>query len=316
MQFRTIVPVDPSPWKIDHQTRIMLMGSCFVENIGSKLEYSKFPVLQNPFGIIFHPIAMERLFKRIASRNLFTESDLLLKNDQYLSLETHSMMNRSNAEECVLNLNESLEASYDFIREADVLVLSLGTAWGYEHESLDNVAANCHKIPQKEFEKKLSSIDEITDSLKTIGKSLREINNDIKILYTLSPVRHWKDGVVQNQQSKAHLHTAIQEVVDVDSESYYFPSYEILLDELRDYRFYANDMLHPSEVAISYIWNRFSEAYFNESTKQLNTEIDKVQKSLAHRPLAENSIHHKKFLTKLQAKIGEIQQKHPQITFS
>jgi hypothetical protein len=294
----------------------MLMGSCFVENIGSKLEYSKFPVLQNPFGIIFHPIAMERLFKRIASRNLFAESDLLLKNDQYLSLETHSMMNRSNAEECVLNLNESLEASYDFIREADVLVLSLGTAWGYEHESLDNVAANCHKIPQKEFEKKLSSIDEITDSLKTIGKSLREINNDIKILYTLSPVRHWKDGVVQNQQSKAHLHTSIQEVVDVDSESYYFPSYEILLDELRDYRFYANDMLHPSEVAISYIWNRFSEAYFNESTKQLNTEIDKVQKSLAHRPLAENSLHHKKFLTKLQAKIGEIQQKHPQITFS
>lgn len=292
------------------------MGSCFVENIGSKLEYSKFPVLQNPFGIIFHPIAMERLFKRIASRNLFAESDLLLKNDQYLSLETHSMMNRSNAEECVLNLNESLEASYDFIREADVLVLSLGTAWGYEHESLDNVAANCHKIPQKEFEKKLSSIDEITDSLKTIGKSLREINNDIKILYTLSPVRHWKDGVVQNQQSKAHLHTSIQEVVDVDSESYYFPSYEILLDELRDYRFYANDMLHPSEVAISYIWNRFSEAYFNESTKQLNTEIDKVQKSLAHRPLAENSLHHKKFLTKLQAKIGEIQQKHPQITFS
>tara|TARA_R100000655_G_scaffold38394_1_gene73404 strand:- start:782 stop:1567 length:786 start_codon:yes stop_codon:yes gene_type:complete len=261
-------------------------------------------------------MAMERLIRRINSRNLFTGSDLLLKNDQYLSLETHSMMNRSSAEECVLNLNDSLETSYKFIREARVLVLSLGTAWGYEHESLDGVAANCHKIPQKEFKKKLSTIDEITDSLKTISKSLRAINKDIKILYTLSPVRHWKDGVVQNQQSKARLHTAIQEAVDVDAESYYFPSYEILLDELRDYRFYANDMLHPNEVAISYIWNRFSEAYFDESTKQLNTEIDKVQKSLAHRPLAENSIHHKKFLTKLQVKIEEIQQKHPQITFS
>ncbi len=294
----------------------MLMGSCFVENIGSKLEYSKFPVLQNPFGIVFHPMAMERLIRRIVSRNLFTGSDLLLKNDQYLSLETHSIMNRSNAEECVLNLNESLETSYEFLREADVLVLSLGTAWGYEHESLDGVAANCHRIPQKEFEKKLSSIDEITNSLKGIAKSLREINKDIKVLYTLSPVRHWKDGVVQNQRSKAHLHAAIQAAVEVDAESYYFPSYEILLDELRDYRFYANDMLHPNEVAIDYIWNRFSEAYFNESTKQLNTEIDKVQKSLAHRPLAENSLDHKKFLTKLKAKIEEIQQKHPQITFS
>ncbi len=294
----------------------MLMGSCFVENIGSKFQYSKFPVLQNPFGIIFHPIAMERLFRRIVSRNLFEEKDLLLKNDQYISLETHSMMNRNSAEDCLLDLNQALETSYDFLAKADILVISLGTAWGYEHESLKGIVANCHKIPQKQFQKRLSGIDEIRNALNSIGNNLRELNPDIKILYTLSPVRHWKDGVVPNQQSKAHLHTAIQEVLRNDKNSFYFPSYEILLDELRDYRFYDGDMLHPNALAINYIWNRFSETYFEENTVQLIRLIDKVQKSLAHRPLAENSSDHKKFLTKLQAKIEEIQQNHPQIAFS
>jgi len=315
MQFRTVVPLQASNFKIDHETKIMLMGSCFVENIGSKLDYFKFPVLQNPFGIIFHPEPMERLLGRVATGKSFSSKDLIQFQERYVSLEAHSVMTADTSRQSLFKLNNALSKTYEFLKQADILILSLGTAWGYTHSTIEGIVANCHKIPQKEFVKTLTPVDELVKIMQRLEVSIRSINPDLKILYTVSPVRHLKNGVVQNQQSKAHLHTAIHEIME-QSSAIYFPSYEILLDELRDYRFYADDMLHPSKLAIDYIWERFGDAYFTQATINLNKQIDRIQKSLAHQSMSGESKEYKKHLTKIHQDIRDIQEKHRQIKFT
>lgn len=316
MDFRTRVPLSKSDNLIEHSSGILLIGSCFVENIGDKLEWFKFRNLQNPFGIIFHPAPIFNLLERISEKRYFAEDELIHFNSNWLSLEAHSSMNAESREKCLYNLNNAMDKSLECLQSSGYVVISLGTAWYYSSNATGNEVANCHKIPQKEFSKNLSSPLEIEKILENIRKTLNKINEDLKIIYTVSPVRHLKDGFIENQQSKANLITALHNYLSKDPKSSYFPSYEIMMDELRDYRFYKRDMLHPNELAIDYIWELFSENWMSKNALELNKEINKIQKGLQHRSHAENSVEHKKFLTKIQNKIEEIQIKYPEITFS
>ena len=316
MDFRTKIPIEKGTPKIEHASGVFLIGSCFVENIGQKLDWFKFRNLQNPTGIIFHPSPMRQFFQRISNNEDFLEKDVLEFNGGWQSLEAHSDMRRSSKEECINALNNALAESREFIKSASHVIISLGTAWGYVYNGSDKVAANCHKIPQKNFSKELSSVNEIVNDLEVIGHSVTQLNKNAKLIYTISPVRHLKDGFIENQHSKAQLISALHQFLSSNSSSSYFPSYEIMMDELRDYRFYSEDMLHPNQVAINYIWDKFSEVWLSDRSVSINPEIDKIQKALAHSPREENSQDHKKFLTKLQAKIEEIHKKYPEINFS
>ncbi len=316
MDFRTKVPISEGNPKIEHNSGVFLIGSCFVENIGAKLDWFKFKNLQNPTGIIFHPSPIRKFFQRLSNNENFQEDDVFEFNDGWQSLEAHSDMRRDRQEECLKDLNSALKDSREFIKSASHIVISLGTAWGYVYDGKDTIAANCHKIPQKKFTKELSSIAEILNDLEVIDHSVAQLNKNARIIWTISPVRHLKDGFVENQNSKAHLISALHQFIGSSKSSFYFPSYEILMDELRDYRFYSEDMLHPNKTAINYIWDIFSNNWLSGNSIILNSEIDKIQRSLSHSPRAENSDLHKKFLTRLQEKIEEIQKKHPEITFS
>lgn len=316
MDFRTKVPIQDGAPKLEHAGGVFLIGSCFVENIGAKLEWFKFKNLQNPTGIIFHPSPIRRFFQRLSNNEEFREKDVFEFNGNWQSLEAHSDMRRESHEECISGLNSALKQSREFIQNASHVIISLGTAWGYIYEGKDNIAANCHKIPQKKFIKELSSVTEIINDLEVIDHSVSQLNKNARIIFTISPVRHLKDGFTENQLSKAHLISALHEFTENSRSSCYFPSYEIMMDELRDYRFYAKDMLHPSKLAVDYIWELFSNNWMSKSSLSLNSEIDKIQKSLAHSPREENSDSHRKFLTRLQVKIEEIQKKYPEITFS
>ena len=316
MDFRTKVPVAEGFPKIEHKDGVFLIGSCFVENIGAKLDWFRYRNLQNPTGIIFHPSPIRRIFQRLSTNDDFAEKDVFEFNEGWQSLEAHSCMRRETKDECLQVLNENLKNGREFLAQASHVIISLGTSWGYIYEGTEDIVANCHKIPQKKFKKEISSVNEIINDLEVISHSVSQMNEQAKIIFTVSPVRHIKDGMVENQQGKAHLISAVHQFLKEDKSAGYFPSYEILMDELRDYRFYEADMLHPSSVAVNYIWQLFSHNWISEESLALNAEIDKIQRALSHRSRAENSSTHKKFLTKLKGKIEEIQKKHPEIIFS
>lgn len=302
MNFQTIVPLNKETRNsIDYNAKILLLGSCFSENIGDKLNYFKFQTSQNPFGILFHPKAIENLVTNAINEKKYLPDDLIFQNERWHSFDAHSSLSTTDKNELLANLNSAIIATNKKLKEATHIIITLGTSWVYRFIETDVIVANCHKIPQKKFLKTLLSVDEITKSLKTTISHLKSVNKNIHILFTVSPVRHLKDGFTENMQSKSHLITAIHSIMKTKNSSY-FPSYEIMMDELRDYRFYAEDMIHPNKTAINYIWERFAETRISESSKLTMKEVDTIQKGISHRPFNENSEQHQKFLTNLEIK--------------
>jgi lysophospholipase L1-like esterase len=302
MNFQTIVPLNKETRNsIDYNAKILLLGSCFSENIGDKLNYFKFQTSQNPFGILFHPKAIENLVTNAINEKKYLPEDLIFQNERWHSFDAHSSLSTTDKNELLANLNSAIIATNKKLKEATHIIITLGTSWVYRFIETDVIVANCHKIPQKKFLKTLLSVDEITKSLKTTISHLKSVNKNIHILFTVSPVRHLKDGFTENMQSKSHLITAIHSIMKTKNSSY-FPSYEIMMDELRDYRFYAEDMIHPNKTAINYIWERFAETRISESSKLTMKEVETIQKGISHRPFNENSEQHQKFLTNLEIK--------------
>ena len=315
MKLQTQIPLKPLENSIDYNAKVFLMGSCFVENIGKKFSYYKFQSLVNSFGIIFHPKAIENLISRIIQQKKFTKEDVFFLNERWHCFEVHSVLSNPSEEIFLNKLNEILEESFSFLKTASHIVFTLGTAWGYENKESANLVANCHKVPQKNFNKVLFNAIEIEASLKIITRLIKEINPKAAILFTVSPVRHLKDGFIENQRSKAHLITAIHQIIEKDTSISYFPSYEIMMDELRDYRFYAEDMIHPNKTAINYIWEKFKETAVASSCTNTMKEVEKIQSGLSHRPFNTESDEFIKFQEKLQQKIVYLSEKHPHITF-
>ena len=300
--------------RINYNSKLVLLGSCFSKNIGNKLTYFKFQTHQNPFGILFHPKAIENLITNAINEKEYVSKDLIFQDERWHSFDAHSNLSSSNQEILLKKLNSSVQATNKKLKKATHIIITLGTSWVYRSIETDAVVANCHKIPQKKFSKELLSIVEINKSLKTIISLLKSINKDINVLFTVSPIRHLKDGFIENTQSKSHLIAAIHNIIDCKNVSY-FPSYEIMMDELRDYRFYSEDMIHPNKIAINYIWEKFNETWFEENTGSIMKEIELIQKGMAHKPFDKNSEKHQNFLQNLESKKEKIRTQFPFINF-
>lgn len=304
MQFTTPIPIQKSSHQIDYNSKIVSLGSCFAVNIGEKFEHFKFQNTINPFGILFHPLALEKIISKAISKEKFTEENIFFHNERWHCFDVHSDLSTSDKEDFLQTLNSNLELLHNHLSNCSHVIITLGTSWVYRKIETDKIVANCHKVPQKEFKKELLSVEEIKKSLERIVDSVLKLNPEAKIIFTISPVRHIKDGFVENQWSKANLISAVHETISSKlSTANYFPSYEIMMDELRDYRFYAEDMIHPSQTAIDYIWKRFSETWISEEAMTTLQEIENIQKGLNHRPFNNESEQHQKFLDNLQQRI-------------
>lgn len=304
MTFRTILnqkEIQKSKHQINYQSKIGLMGSCFVENIGEKLVYFKFDTFVNPYGILFNPKAIEKALSDIVSRKEYAKEDLEFKNELWLSLHHHSSFSNKEALKTKEKINQSIKHTHSKLKKTTHLIITLGTSWVYHHIETDQLVANCHKIPQSHFIKRQLSIDEIIESLRNSIEYVKSLNPEIQLIFTLSPVRHLKDGMLANSLSKAKLLSGIHEVVS-NTDAIYFPSYEIQMDDLRDYRFYTKDMLHPNDMAIEYIWKIFKETWINPKIFSTMEEVASIQRDVMHKPFNPSSESSKKFSLNIQKK--------------
>ncbi|MDB4098668.1 GSCFA domain-containing protein [Polaribacter sp.] len=315
MKLQTKIPLKRETQNlIDYKSNLLLLGSCFSENIGDKLSYFKFKATQNPFGILFHPKAIENLISNTSNKKVYSSDDLIHQNEAWHSFDAHSSLSSASENELLNKLNLAISLTNKKIKEASHIVITIGTSWVYRFIETDTIVANCHKIPQKKFLKELLTITEITESLAHSISLIKSLNSEVSITFTVSPIRHLKDGFIENTQSKSHLIAAIHTLVNKQNISY-FPSYEIMMDELRDYRFYAEDMIHPNKTAINYIWGKFIDTWFSEETKLTMKEIDEIQKGILHRPFREDSGPHQQFLLKLEQKKSSLKERLPFINF-
>lgn len=316
MQFRTEVPLVKSQFPITYESKIFLIGSCFAENIVEKFEYFKFKNQVNPFGIIFNAVSIEKLICRVVEKRYFTEKDVFYYNESWHCFEVHSELSKLDKGDFINHLNRLIDETHDHLKEFSHFVITFGTSWVYRDVVSGEIVANCHKVPQKQFAKELLSVEIVEKSIQNIIQLVASINANAKFTFTVSPVRHIKDGFVENQVSKANLLLAVYNVVNQKSSiANYFPSYEIMMDELRDYRFYAEDMLHPNPTAIDYIWIKFFENFVDENEFSTMQKVCDIQKALHHRPFNSNSESHQKFLKNLELKILDLEKSNESIRF-
>jgi hypothetical protein len=315
MKFRTEIKLKPEKNRIDHNSSVVLIGSCFSEHMEQKLDHYKFEQFTNPSGIVFHPRAIEKSIGSCVDQKEYCQKDLIQKGELWLSLDHHSRFSGTDPELVLENINQSIAKGYLALKNASHLIITLGTSWAYRWTGTGAFVANCHKIPQSNFEKVLLSGEETVLSLKNTVNKVREINPELEVIFTLSPVRHLKDGFVQNNHSKALLHAAIQKMSQ-EEKIHYFPAYEIMMDDLRDYRFYKSDMIHPSDEAVAYIWEQFANAWISDESRQLMTEIEDIQRALQHKPFDPGSKAHQVFLEQVDQKVQKLRLRHPQIKFN
>ncbi len=316
MKLNTQVEIPSFPFEISHVTKIIFTGSCFAENIGNKLDELKFPVLVNSMGINYNPISIGNSIKISIDNNLIDEESLFLENGLWNSFNFHSKFSDADKEKAIEKMNNSVFESHEILKVCKYLFISFGTSYIYNLKSNNEIVSNCHRLPDKTFIRKLLSVDEIVNYWSDILQKLREFNPDIQVVFTVSPIRHKRDGFVANQLSKSVLFVAINNLIEDFSNIHYFPSYEIMMDELRDYRFYNKDMIHPSKVAIDYIMERFSESYFNKETHELNNKILKIKGAINHKPFNADLSNYKKHLAKTLQEIEDLEKQYPYLKFN
>jgi hypothetical protein len=290
-----------------------LLGSCFAENIGEKLTKNKFPVCVNPFGILFNPASIAQSLNRLTNALPFQESDLFFHNNEWICFSHHGKFSHSNKEKCLQAINEKLVEGSTFLQKADWLILTFGTSIAYCYKG--NIVANCHKVPQMEFQTQILDVQDIVSELTNSIEKVKAINKNIRIIFSVSPIRHIRDNLTENSLSKARLIVAAHELVRRIENSDYFPAYEVMMDDLRDYRFYNEDMLHPSPLAINYIWKAFSHRFFDKETLTLNYLIEKIVVAKNHRLKNPFSIESKQFKEEQLHKIEKILSYYPYIDF-
>ncbi len=315
MEFRTKIPIPKSDDPIGYSSLVFSVGSCFAVNMAERLSHFKFANVVNPTGILFHPEAICNFFRDVAGERRFSAADTFFHNELYHSFDAHSDLSRMHQDEIVGSLNAAMERSRQQMQRASHIIVTYGTAWIYRHLSSQRVVANCHKVSQKDFSKELLSCDSIRESTSRIIEIIRGINRTTAIIFTISPVRHIKDGFIENQRSKSNLLAGMHDAIQNKEDVHYFPSFEIMMDELRDYRFYADDMIHPSRAAIDYIWQRFTESWISEDSYPIMKEVDSVSKSLAHKPFNPETNSHRQFLEDLNKKIDALQKRFPSFRF-
>lgn len=302
---------------ISHKHKLFLIGSCFTENIGEKLKKYKFSVLENPNGILFNPVSVAEALTSYINNTQYTEVDLFEWNEGWHSWKHHSRFSALTATEALVKINDSTSAANHYLKEADYLMITLGSSWAYTltHKAANAkpgaVAANNHKGPADWFSKKLMSSQEVSQVLENMLQHLLAFNPKLKVIFTISPVRHLREGVVENNRSKAVLIQTVHDLVDRFEQLYYFPAYELVIDDLRDYRFYAEDLVHPNYFATQYVWEKFVGACMDENTKNLMEEIHSINLAYQHKPFNPTSEQHKKFLMTFHEKARTLQKQFP-----
>jgi len=316
LKFRTEIPISVESEKpIDYNANLVLLGSCFSDHIGAHFEYFKFQTCLNPFGIQFHPSGIKNLIQKAVQNDQYSENELIPYNNRWHCFDAHSSLSHSNKEVLVKKLNDRLQHTQKEIRHASHIIITLGTAWVYRFIESKKFVSNCHKIPQKKFSKELLSIDQIKKMLDEILVLINIQNPKACIIFTVSPVRHLKDGFTENNLSKAHLLSGIHSVIASQKNCFYFPSYEIMMDELRDYRFYKEDMIHPNKTAVEYIWKKFKNTWISEDAYKTMSKVELIQKGLHHKPFNKNSEAHTKFLEKLKSEQEALKKEFSHIIF-
>ena len=311
MEFFLPFQIPSFPFKISYSDKILFIGSCFSEEIGNSLIDLKFDVLQNPNGILYDPISIsDALFSYIENKP-FAEENLFELNGLWHSWKHHSVFSGINKKDVLEKINNSQSRANVFLKETKFLFITFGTAFNYVlKRNLKNVA-NCHKAPAGIFEKTLLPLEEITADLLRAITALKIFNPDLKIILTVSPVKHVRDGVVENNRSKARLIEAAHLITEEKQNVFYFPAYELVNDVLRDYRFYKNDLVHPNETAINFVFQKFSESFFDSSTKEFKKEIEKILAAVRHKPFFKDSEVHQKFIASQIHNIKRIEKKYP-----
>ncbi|HRD58354.1 MAG TPA: GSCFA domain-containing protein [Ferruginibacter sp.] len=301
--------------KLKHSDRLFLAGSCFTEQIGSKLAAHKFRLIDNPNGILFNPVSIASSIINYIENKQYRKADLFYHNELWGSWEHHTKFSALTAEDALQKINESQTTANLFLKSADWLMLTLGSAFVYEREGR-KVVANCHKVPTDKFNKRLLSSEEVISTLDNLIHRLKKFNPKLKIIFTISPVRHLRDGFVENNRSKATLIQSVHHLVDKFEGLQYFPAYELIIDDLRDYRFFAEDMVHPNYAATNYVWEKFVQACIDESSQQLMKEINIINAAMHHKPFNPQSEAHKNFLKVNLQKLEYLATQYDYIDFS
>ena len=321
MDFHLEFTPKPFSKKISHRHKGLLVGSCFTENIGDKLVAHKFSVLQNPNGILFNPISVAEALDNYIHKKIIDESALFYLNESYHSWQHHSRFSAPEKESAVLAINESTTAAHHFLKQADFLIITFGSAWVYEltpeaGNAIEGaVAANNHKAPADWFNRRLLTTSELQNVLNKMIGALKAFNPALQIIFTISPVRHLREGFIENNRSKAALINAVHEAVATHENIFYFPAYELVIDDLRDYRFYAEDMVHPNYAATNYVWEKFIATCIDEEAKQLMKIINEINAAKSHKAFNPTSAAHKKFLQINLQKVAKLHQQYPHINF-
>ena len=310
MKFRTEIQINPAKHKITYDAGLFFLGSCFSENIFNKVDYFKFKSASNPFGILYNPAAIENIISKSLNGYTYSEKDVFELNERWHCYDSHSVLSESNKETLIENLNNATTKTSEHLKTASHLFITIGTAWVYRSKASEKIVGNCHKVPQREFDKELLSIAKIEVLLKSCISQIKAVNPSAQIVFTVSPIRHLKDGFVENMRSKSHLISAVHSIKDQIENVSYFPSYEIVHDDLRDYRFYAEDLVHPNQMAIDYIWEKFQNTWIDTTCEPIMKKVDFVQKGLAHRPFNPKAEAHQTFLKKIETAKSELAEKY------
>lgn len=316
MQFRTEVEIPKYPFRIGYNTPTLFCGSCFTENIGGIVRALKMPVRVNPFGVIYNPYSIYNSLRVLMANKKYLETDLQRLNDTWFSYDFHTSHSFADKNECLGRINREVNNGHAFLDQLQNLFITFGTARIYRLKANGRVVANCHKVPAGEFSNELMDVDGIVELWTELLNDLISINPTIKVIFTVSPIRHWKDGAAGNQLSKSVLILATHKLMDkFPDNAFYFPGYEIMMDDLRDYRFYDDDMLHPSQKAIEYIWKKFESAFIDKISGELIGKVQKIIQAVNHRPFSPHTSQHQQFIRQTLKSIDLIVKEHPAINF-
>lgn len=313
MQFHLSFPVAPLSTAIQYKQELLLMGSCFAEEIGEKLQEHRFNTLINPHGILYNPLSITGALTSYLDGKVYTQEDLFQHNDSWNSWDHHSRFSGLTPEATLENINRMQAAAVQSIDNADWLILTLGSAHAYVLKENNRLVGNCHKVPAGNFYKRMLTVDEIVTALDNVMHRLFFRNKKINILFTVSPVRYIRDGVVENNLSKAVLLQSVHHLVNKFNRLFYFPAYELVIDDLRDYRFYKEDLVHPNELAINYVWEQVIKAAISEGSQGLLHQIADINRAARHRPFNPESSQHQQFLRTYAGRVEQLMVEHPEL---
>jgi hypothetical protein len=316
MNLRTTFPVNASRSKISYSTHVMFIGSCFAAEIGSRMTEGKMKVMINPTGIVYNPHSVGNAIDIILENRIFTEHDMYNYEGKHISFSHSTDFSSESISKALDRINSSTSDAHHFLKKARFLFISFGTARIYRFKENNIIVSNCHKLPQSFFSREMLTVEEIISDWSAILMRLQSFNNDLHVIFTISPVRHWKDGAHGNQVSKSILFLAVEKLLEHQNVEGYFPAYELVMDDLRDYRFYAEDMLHPSQTAVEYIWKTFSDCYFDTGTMELWKEVQGIAKARNHRLLSNSPIGKREFANHILEKIAAIEKVNPDINLT